>query len=138
MMCYPGVSKLKDIIMSMHLEGPWLTTTGKRKGKRRWASAEHKRQDEMLTDHWNDILHRHAPVKPLASVKSRAYVPPVNARLHETRHLASVDSGQGNTARRESPQYTGTAMKGVGVMHKSNAVPVFTDEQAQELASMRR
>jgi hypothetical protein len=35
-------------------------------------------------------------------------------------------------------QYTGTKMKGIGTLHKSNAVPVFTDEEAVSLASMRR
>jgi len=28
----------------MHLEGPWLSTTGKKKGKKKWASAEAKRK----------------------------------------------------------------------------------------------
>ena len=32
--------------MSMHLVGPWLTTTGKKKGKKKWRSAEHKRKAE--------------------------------------------------------------------------------------------
>ena len=26
--------------MTMHLEGPWLSTTGKKKGKKKFASAE--------------------------------------------------------------------------------------------------
>ena len=34
--------------------------------------------------------------------------------------------------------YTGTAIKGIGTMHKSNAVPIFSDEQAVEIATMRR
>ena len=34
--------------------------------------------------------------------------------------------------------YTGTAMKGIGTLHKSNAVPIFTDEEARDQASMRR
>ena len=32
--------------MSMHLEGPWLSTTGKRKGKKKFASAEAKRNSD--------------------------------------------------------------------------------------------
>lgn len=35
-------------------------------------------------------------------------------------------------------QYTGTAMLGVATMHKSNAVPVFREEDAKDIASMRR
>jgi len=34
--------------------------------------------------------------------------------------------------------YTGTAMKGIGVLHKSNSVPIFTDEEAVDIARMRR
>lgn len=34
--------------------------------------------------------------------------------------------------------YTGTAMKGIGTLHKSNAVPIFTDEEARDQALMRR
>ena len=34
--------------------------------------------------------------------------------------------------------YTGTAIKGIGTMHKSNAVPIFSDEQAVDIAKMRR
>jgi hypothetical protein len=29
-------------------------------------------------------------------------------------------------------------MKGVATMHKSNAVPVFTDKEAKEISNMRR
>jgi len=34
--------------------------------------------------------------------------------------------------------YTGTAMLGIGTLHKSNAVPIFSDEEAKDQASMRR
>jgi hypothetical protein len=34
--------------------------------------------------------------------------------------------------------YTGTMIKGIGTMHKSNAVPIFSDEQAVEISKMRR
>jgi hypothetical protein len=34
--------------------------------------------------------------------------------------------------------YTGTAMKGIGTLHKSNAVPIFTDQEAIDQANMRR
>jgi hypothetical protein len=34
--------------------------------------------------------------------------------------------------------YTGNKILGIGTMHKSNAVPIFSDEQAVEIATMRR
>lgn len=35
-------------------------------------------------------------------------------------------------------EYTGTAMLGVATLHKSNAVPVFTEQDAKDISSMRR
>jgi hypothetical protein len=34
--------------------------------------------------------------------------------------------------------YTGTAMIGIGQLHKSNAVPVFSQEDAIAISKMRR
>ena len=34
--------------------------------------------------------------------------------------------------------YTGTKVLGIATMHKSNAVPVFAEEEAVEIARMRR
>lgn len=34
--------------------------------------------------------------------------------------------------------YTGTAMVGIGTLHKSNAVPIFSDQEAKDQAAMRR
>jgi len=38
----------------------------------------------------------------------------------------------------ERKEYTGTLVKGIGTMHKSNAIPVIDDQQMKDLASMRR
>jgi hypothetical protein len=40
--------------------------------------------------------------------------------------------------RKERPVYTGTLIKGIATMHKSNAVPVMNQEQATDIANMRR
>jgi len=40
--------------------------------------------------------------------------------------------------RKESPKYTGTLIKGISTLHKSNAVPVISKEQAIEHSQMRR
>ena len=34
--------------------------------------------------------------------------------------------------------YTGTSILGIGTMHKSNAVPVFSTDEATDIAHMRR
>lgn len=52
----------------------------------------------------------------------------------ETPHYPSV-IGTGGTERVERQQYTGTEVIGIGVMHKSNLVPVT---KGDELRHMRR
>lgn len=44
----------------------------------------------------------------------------------------------GPVSSKPSPVYTGTKVKGIGTMHKSNAVPVFSDDEAVEISRMRR
>jgi hypothetical protein len=46
--------------------------------------------------------------------------------------------GIGTTYARKENVYTGTLIKGIATMHKSNAVPIMNDEQAIEVATMRR
>jgi hypothetical protein len=58
--------------------------------------------------------------------------------VRETRKIQSLDTGPGIAAKAATKVYTGTAMKGIATMHKSNAVPVFTDEQAKDISNMRR
>jgi hypothetical protein len=51
--------------------------------------------------------------------------------------LPSRDTG-GNATLAAPKVYTGTKVKGIATMHKSNAVPVFSDEEAIEISKMRR
>jgi hypothetical protein len=48
-----------------------------------------------------------------------------------------VDTG-GNATLAPAKVYTGTKVKGIATMHKSNAVPIFSDEEAVDIARMRR
>lgn len=44
----------------------------------------------------------------------------------------------GACSSKPSPTYTGTKVIGIATMHKSNAVPIFSDDEAKEVSSMRR
>ena len=44
----------------------------------------------------------------------------------------------GVAARVEPPRYTGTLVKGIGTMHKSNAIPIINEQEMKDLARMRR
>ena len=124
--------------MSMHLEGPWLSTTGKRRAKPKFASAEHKRQAEEQAVAWELLKQKHAPKKP---VFSKAYTNSKMPKIvipRSTDHIKSLNTGVGIAARAPDKVYTGTKVQGIGTMHKSNAVPVFSDEEAVEISTMRR
>ena len=54
------------------------------------------------------------------------------------RSIASLDTNLAYTEKRESMKYTGTLVKGIATMHKSNAVPVINEEQMQDISRMRR
>jgi len=44
----------------------------------------------------------------------------------------------GDCTKRENPVYTGTLIKGIATMHKSNAIPVISKEEATDISRMRR
>ena len=131
--------------MSMHLEGPWLSTTGKRKGKKKFASAEAKRNSEQLDASWKELLKRQG-LELEEKKRKRAmsaenlntvYSLKIPEGRNTTAHLKSVDTG-GNATLPAPKVYTGTKVKGIATMHKSNAVPIFSDEEAVDIAHMRR
>lgn len=140
--------------MSMHLEGPWLSTTGKKKGPKKWASSDAKAHAERLAREWRDREAEWKKLSPKFSTKNTSarsglLVEPkrTSPLIHsgpkvppgrETPHIASVDTGRGIASLKASAQYTGTKVKGIATMHKSNAVPVFTDEEAIDISKMRR
>ena len=131
--------------LSMHLEGPWLSTTGKKKGKKKFASAEAKRKSEALDASWKELLKRQG-VEQEEKKRARAMSAPSLSSVYRlsipegrntTAHLKSVNTG-GNATLKEPKVYTGTKVKGIATMHKSNAVPVFSDEEAVDISRMRR
>lgn len=56
----------------------------------------------------------------------------------ETPQYASMGASVGAGTKPNPNIYTGTKVKGIATMHKSNAVPVFTDEEAISISGMRR
>ena len=56
----------------------------------------------------------------------------------QTSEYASAPDTNGVAPRLHTMHYTGTLVKGIGTMHKSNAVPIFSDDDAKDQALMRR
>ena len=62
-----------------------------------------------------------------------------NFRRDADVHYASVELGAPTVCGApEKKEYTGSLVTGIATMHKSNAVPVINQEQATDIANMRR
>lgn len=144
--------------MTMHLMSHAYTTLNTRKRKIKITKSKLEKWQQELRE-YNKLMKRcnsktltideyidkiHGRLKP--EPKRQAYTPTTNQVLHterSSRHremypsvqtVISVDA----TAKKEPQRYTGTLVTGIATMHKSNAVPVINQKQAQEIASMRR
>ena len=129
--------------MTMHLVGPWLSTTGKRKSKRKFRTAAGAAQARDLKESWQGILSQHG-IKAAANSRRKKtdFEPmkraPLSYRGSDQPRIPSLPfTGEACTVG-EQKVYTGDKIKGIGTMHKSNAVPIFSDEQARDIARMRR
>ena len=131
--------------MTMHMEGPWLSTTGKRKGKAKYRTAEAAQRARELSASWTKLKQDWGATEQ-ESRRNRALRAPTMTSYtlsyppgrEPKQHIPSRDTGVGIAARADDKVYTGTAMLGVATMHKSNAVPVINDEQMQDISRMRR
>lgn len=131
--------------MSMHLEGPWLSTTGKRKGKTKFRNADEARKARELEADWHALQKKYGieqeQRKQRAAMNRTVYQPPkLNYRGMDAPRIPSLNKGMDSAAAtKAAPKvYTGTKIKGIGTMHKSNAVPIFSDDEARDIAHMRR
>jgi hypothetical protein len=131
--------------MTMHLAHPALTTTGKKKGKKKWASAEHKRRAERNREAYTAMLEEY-DIKPkkrdkkgfMAANYKPEYKNPRYERDDPTRAIKSLEATWATCARPPEKKYTGTLIKGIATMHKSNAVPVINEEEMVSISKMRR
>ena len=128
----------------MHLEGPWLSTTGKKKGKKKFASADHARKAREQEESWKELQKRWGieaeEKKRKRAMASEVWKPDNKSYSRygtDVKHPSLPFSGGACTVK-PPKVYTGTMVKGIATMHKSNAVPVFSDEQAVDISKMRR
>jgi hypothetical protein len=130
--------------MSMHLHHPSLSLGGKRKGKVKFRNAAEAARARELDASWKELLKSQGIA---AEEKRRARAmkaEPLQYKLsapvgRETAHIASRDTGHSGAVRtKDIPQYTGNECIGIGQLHKSNGVPIFRKQDAEDLAKMRR
>lgn len=132
--------------MSMHLVGPYMTTTkynskkkaGKKTTKQLKAEADHEKYLRKMGVHPEQLetkAKRNAQGKRLG-IHS---IPDYKSDSRNT--VPTSDQIAGHGPAREGNTYSGERqLLGIATMHKSNMVPIFADkkEDAKDIASMRR
>ena len=102
------------------------------KSKKRKPNAKQR----ALAESWQAILKKYE-TKPVP--KSAKPMQTSKPFVRQTPHYPSLNSGVGSCTKPiEGKVYTGTAIIGIGTLHKSNAVPVFSSDEAIEISKMRR
>lgn len=143
--------------MTMHLVGPYLTSTNYRKRKdkvtqvqmAKWQS-EYKERCKFnkrlglpkeTFEQYLDVIHGRVK-KEHKFVPMKQQADPVMDRIRRQReqYPSAIGSGAAaSTAKKEPQRYTGERrLLGIAVMHKSNLVPIFDQKDAEEIARMRR
>ena len=99
-----------------------------------------------------DAWLRSVGVKPNQKKVKREFIPYAPQKqfnIRETQNIPSLSEkdavsklqsirGQSQTPKAEPKVYTGTRLIGIGMLHKSNLVPIFSKEEAEDQAKMRR
>ena len=74
----------------------------------------------------------------MRDVPSPVLVPPEIGIPNRNPQARSLSTSGGSAAKLKSNVYTGDQVVGIATLHKSNAVPVFSQEEAKDVARMRR
>ena len=107
---------------------------------KRKARKPNAKQRELKAS-WQALLEKY-DIKP--TIRKSARVVTTNSPRvvvdpsRSTHNIPSVDTGAAIAAKKPVQQYTGDAMIGIGQLHKSNGIPVFSKQDAHDLAIMRR
>lgn len=127
----------------MHLAHPALTMGGKRKGKVKFRNADEARKARELEASWKELQKKWG-VEAEEKKRKRAMAQPAldyklsaPAGRGNTNHIPSRVTEGGSTAPVHKV-YTGTECIGIGQLHKSNGIPIFRKQDAEDLAKMRR
>jgi hypothetical protein len=97
-----------------------------------------KRKPKAEREQYEQWLAKHN----VTGKKSKPKFVPLEYKLEIPRKTTEYKSlnptNMAPAPRREKNVYTGDKMLGIGTLHKSNAVPVFSAEDATDIARMRR
>ncbi len=126
--------------MIMHL-------STKSKGKPRFRNSSSAETARKNKEDWDKKVKEWSSFKPFSTTPARKYDGPSKSPVvteryidpsRSTKHIPSVSGGGYVPTARERKVYTGDKIIGIATLHKSNAVPVFSNEDAVEISRMRR
>ena len=105
--------------------------------RRKFSSAEAAKRSRENKENWNKLKQKwDIPEKYTDSGFTELQTKP-NERLKQN-VLSVVTNSKIEYADNSAKQYTGTKVIGIALMHKSNAVPIFSNEEAKDVSKMRR
>jgi len=132
--------------MSMQLMSHAFTTTStrKRKTSNKGVTAKYSQDWIDYNKQMKRIGSKTKTFDEYVSYRQGNYNPKLRGtplpdyQVSDHRQKYPSGDGIGVTFARKENTYTGTLIKGISVLHKSNAVPVTNNEQILEIAKMRR
>jgi hypothetical protein len=116
---------------------------GKKKGKQKFRNADEARKARALAEDWAALQKKWGVEAEDKKRKRALKAEPLTYKLSapvgrgNANHLPSRVT-EGHSTAAVHKVYTGTKVLGIATMHKSNAVPVFAEEEAIEISRMRR
>ena len=128
----PGLNTKKPKVKYTKAKLASLKESHKKHNK--WAKAN--RMPDLILSFDDYLLYTRGQWKPKTTVKSTAKLPTLSK--DEGPEYPSLNSGKYTAFKKEPMKYTGTLVKGIAQMHKSNAVPVIDKQAAIDIANMRR
>ena len=132
--------------MTMHLMSHAYSTisTKKRKSKGVTINAKYAKEFREHNKLMRKIGCKEKSLEEYITYRQGKYKPELKGtplpKYEISNHREKYPSGDGigTTYARKEQVYTGTLIKGIATMHKSNAVPIMNEKQAIEVATMRR
>jgi hypothetical protein len=116
---------------------------GKRKGKIKFRNSAEAQKARQLEADWKELQKKWEVDADDKKRKRALEAEPLSYTLSAppgrttSNGIPSRVTAGGSTSSVHKV-YTGTKVLGIGTMHKSNAVPIFSDEEAKAISTMRR
>lgn len=121
--------------MSMHLVGPYMTTTNYKSKQKK---SNNKRLAQARAEHETWLKSIGVGKSTLPTNKKGQRIGIYDIPDYKTGPRMTSDQIAGNGNKKAAQKYTGTYIIGAATMHKSNCIPITNKEQAIEVSQMRR